>query len=137
MTPVLYISFAVLSTGLNLLSQAAVFHIYHGLGDIYLAMGFGTLNGLILKYVLDKKYIFNYQTQNIKDDSIKFFLYSLMGVVTTILFWAVELGFNHLFDPAYAKYVGATLGLSLGYFIKYHLDKNFVFIQTKNIENQH
>ena len=136
MTPLLYISFAILSTIVNLISQEICFQLYHGFFDIYVAMFFGTLNGLILKYVLDKKYIFQYQTKNIKEDGSKFFLYSLMGVFTTIIFWAFELSFDFLFDHQYAKYAGALIGLSIGYLIKYLLDKKFVFTNNKMVEGK-
>ncbi len=128
MTPLLYIGFAILSTCVNLLSQAICFRLYQGFADIYLAMSIGTLNGLILKYLLDKKYIFEYQTKDLKEDTSKFFLYSLMGVITTLIFWGVEVSFDYFFDNELAKYIGALIGLSIGYLIKYFLDKNFVFI---------
>lgn len=131
MTPLLYICFALLSTCVNLISQAICFHSYQGVADIYLAMAVGTFNGLILKYLLDKKYIFEYQTKNLKEDSSKFFLYSLMGVFTTLIFWLVELSFDYLFEHEMAKYIGAIIGLSIGYLIKYFLDKKFVFIPEK------
>jgi len=53
-----------------------------------------------------------------------------MGIITTLLFWGVELGFDYFFDHHLAKYAGAITGLSLGYLIKYHLDKRFVFVNT-------
>jgi len=134
MTPLLYISFAILSTCVNLVSQFICFRLYQGTADIYLAMFFGTLNGLILKYLLDKKYIFNYQTKNLKEDTSKFFLYSLMGVFTTLIFWGTELAFDNLFNHEIAKYAGAIIGLSIGYLIKYFLDKKFVFVSKSIIE---
>ncbi len=93
-------------------------------------MALGTLVGLILKYVLDREYIFSYRVKNRKDDIGKFILYSLMGVFTTLIFWAFEVGFDVMYDATYAKYIGATVGLSIGYLTKYHLDKRFVFQKT-------
>jgi putative flippase GtrA len=90
-------------------------------------MFIGTLAGLILKYILDKKYIFFYATETKKEDGKKFLLYSLMGVFTTFIFWGVEIGFDYIFENEYAKYIGAIIGLSIGYVIKYFLDKKFVF----------
>jgi putative flippase GtrA len=84
----------------------------------------GTLSGLLLKYFLDKKYIFFYETSSKKDDGKKFFLYSLMGVFTTLIFWAFELGFEFLWQK---KYLGAVIGLLIGYIVKYQLDKRYVF----------
>lgn len=122
-----YIVFAVLATAVNLASQSISFYFYSGLAAIYVAMSIGTLNGLIVKYFLDKHFIFNFQTKTKIEDANKFFLYSLMGVVTTLIFWITEVLFDYYFEHPQAKYLGAILGLSLGYFIKYQLDKRFVF----------
>jgi len=98
-------------------------------------MAIGTLNGLILKYFLDKRFIFNYQTNSKTEDAEKFFLYSLMGIVTTLIFWVVEISFDYFFKHPAAKYYGAVLGLTLGYIIKYQLDKRFVFRQQTLTSN--
>ena len=50
-----------------------------------------------------------------------------MGVVTTFVFWGFELGFNYVFDFEFAKYLGAIIGLAIGYITKYFLDKKYVF----------
>ena len=122
-----YVLFAILATEINIGAQYMSLIIYSGQYSLYLAMFWGTLTGLIVKYILDKKYIFQFQTKSAKEDSIKFLLYSLMGVITTLIFWGFELAFNALFPYAEAKYIGAILGLSVGYMIKYRLDKKFVF----------
>lgn len=123
-----YIMFAIVSTVVNLSFQFVSFHIYSGIGALYIAMFFGTLSGLIIKYILDKKFIFFHTTLNKKDESKKFFLYSLMGVFTTLIFGGFEILFDYLFSNELAKYIGAVIGLSIGYTIKFFLDKKFVFI---------
>lgn len=90
-------------------------------------MFFGTLAGLVLKYILDKKYIFFHETKGAKDNTKKFMLYSLMGVFTTFIFWGFEIGFDYAFESENAKYLGAIIGLAIGYVVKYTLDKKFVF----------
>lgn len=122
-----YINFAIVSTIVNLLFQYISFYFYNGFLSLYLAMFFGTLSGLILKYILDKKYIFYYEPKNKKDDSKKFLLYSLIGLFTTFIFWGFEIGFDFIFKNEIAKYIGALIGLSIGYIVKYNLDKKFVF----------
>jgi putative flippase GtrA len=87
----------------------------------------GTIAGLLTKYVLDKKYIFYHKPKSKKEDAKKFILYSMMGVFTTIIFWATEIAFDYYSDHIYAKYIGAVVGLSIGYVTKYFLDKKFVF----------
>jgi putative flippase GtrA len=133
MTAVKYIIFAVISTLFNLLFQYLSFGIYSGWGSLYIAMFIGTLVGLIVKYVLDKKFIFYHEVKDKKDDAKKFALYSLMGVFTTIIFWGTEIAFDHLSQDPNAKYLGAVIGLSIGYIIKYFLDKKFVFIHKEEI----
>jgi putative flippase GtrA len=76
---------------------------------------------------LDKKYIFFHKPKSKKDDGKKFFLYSLMGVFTTFIFWGFEIGFDYMFESQNAKYIGAVIGLGIGYIVKYFLDKKFVF----------
>jgi putative flippase GtrA len=122
-----YISFAIVSTLVNLLFQYISFYLYNGFLSLYVAMFLGTLSGLILKYILDKKYIFYHKPKNKKDDGKKFLLYSLMGLFTTFIFWGFEIGFDFIFEDEKAKYIGAILGLSIGYVVKYFLDKKFVF----------
>ena len=122
-----YIVFAIIAILLNLLVQYISFSLYSGFLDLYISMFFGTLIGLILKYLLDKKYIFYHKSKNKKDDGKKFFLYSLMGVVTTFIFWGFEITFDMIFENENAKFVGAIIGLVIGYIIKYFLDKKFVF----------
>ena len=131
MTAVKYIIFAVISTFFNLLFQYLSFLIYSDLAVLYFAMVMGTLAGLIVKYVLDKRFIFYHEVKDKKDDAKKFALYSLMGVFTTIIFWGTEIAFDHLSQDPNAKYLGAVIGLSIGYVIKYFLDKKFVFIHKE------
>ena len=131
MTAIKYIIFAMISTLFNLLFQYLSFEVYNSLGVLYVAMFIGTLAGLVVKYVLDKKFIFYHEVKDKKDDAKKFALYSLMGVFTTIIFWGTEITFDYLLQDPNAKYLGAVIGLSVGYVIKYFLDKKFVFIHKE------
>ena len=56
-----------------------------------------------------------------------FILYTIMGLLTTAIFWGFELLFHVLFDSREMRYLGGCLGLAIGYLSKYHLDKRFVF----------
>lgn len=124
-----YAFFALVATLANILCQDLAGRAYVGPFDLYLSMGVGTFAGLVVKYVLDKKYVFFYQTSGLEEDGRKFLLYSCMGIFTTLLFWAIEIGFDALFAGKLMRYVGAVVGLSLGYWIKYRLDKRFVFVE--------
>jgi putative flippase GtrA len=52
-----------------------------------------------------------------------------MGVLTTIIFWAIELAFEHIYQTKEMRYLGGIIGLAIGYIIKYQLDKRFVFVK--------
>ena len=51
-----------------------------------------------------------------------------MGVFTTAIFWGTEYAFHLIFTTDAMRYIGGVLGLTIGYYIKYQLDKRFVFI---------
>jgi putative flippase GtrA len=127
-----YAFFAGIATVVNILFQDAVTRIFIGKYDLYIAMSVGTLAGLFTKYVLDKRYIFAYTTHSLMDNGTTFVLYSLMGVFTTLIFWGTELTFEFIFGTKGLRYMGAVIGLTSGYTIKYLLDKRFVFIKSKN-----
>jgi len=129
----LYAMFAALATAVNIGSQALVIWLYYGPYAVPLSILVGTAAGLPVKYVLEKLYIFSFESENLAHDSKMFALYSFMGVFTTALFWGVELAFHHLFGTDAMRYLGGVIGLSLGYIIKYHLDKRFVFVKRSAV----
>lgn len=128
----LYVSFAALATIVNLLTQEMTSNLFQHQDEIVVSMFTGTLAGLVVKYLLDKKFIFKFETNSQKQDLTTFFFYSLMGVVTTLLFWVTEYTFDMWFETKTMRYVGAVLGLSIGYITKYYLDKKYVFIERQN-----
>lgn len=123
-----YTIFAILATIANIGSQMLSIYFYDGSYSVVLSVFIGTGVGLVVKYLLDKKYIFAYQTRNAVHDGQTFSLYTLMGVATTFIFWGFEFGFDYLFDEDWLRYTGGVIGLAIGYFIKYQLDKRFVFV---------
>lgn len=122
-----YSIFAIISTAVNILIQYVSFYFYTGFLSLYIAMFFGTIFGLFIKYYLDKRYIFIHKNKSKKEGMYTFLLYSFMGVFTTILSWSVEVFFHNFWQEEYAKYIGALIGQVLGYITKYNLDKKFVF----------
>lgn len=127
MIAIKYIMFAVVAILLNLLFQYLSFLVYDGALSLYIAMAAGTLAGLVSKYILDKKFIFYHKPESKKNDATKFFFYSLTGVFTTFIFWGTEIAFDAILETEAAKYIGAIVGLAIGYVIKYFLDKTYVF----------
>lgn len=63
------------------------------------------------------------------EDGQKFFLYCFMGVFATLIFWGAELGFEFIFATKGMRYLGGVIGLCIGYWTKYNLDKRFVFVR--------
>lgn len=122
-----YSLFALIATGFNLLFQYLSLLVYADMGSLYLAMFLGTLVGLVCKYSLDKKFIFYHTPKSKAHDLKKFIAYTVTGIFTTVIFWGTEIEFNIYFKEEGAKYVGAIIGLSIGYIMKYFLDKQFVF----------
>lgn len=127
MIAIKYTTFAVVATLLNLFFQYISLLVYSGPLSLYIAMAAGTLAGLVAKYILDKKFIFYHKPESKKSDATKFFLYSLTGVFTTFIFWGTEIAFDAILQTETAKYIGAVIGLAIGYIIKYFLDKTYVF----------
>lgn len=127
----LYVFFAALSTLANIASQWAAASLAVGLRhEIYLSMAVGTVVGLVVKYVLDKRWIFRYATRDGLHDARTFALYTAMGGLTTLIFWGTELAFDYAFDSVAMRYAGAGIGLAIGYIVKYQLDRRFVFRPT-------
>ncbi|WP_233880330.1 GtrA family protein [Paraburkholderia flagellata] len=122
-----YATFAALSIGANLGSQSIAFHLYQGMYAVPLSVCIGTGVGLVVKYLLDKAWIFRYEHQSVAHGVRTFSMYVAMGVGTTLVFWSVEFAANALFHGEIGRLAGGGLGLVIGYFTKYQLDKRFVF----------
>jgi putative flippase GtrA len=126
-----YTIFALLATLANIGSQDISLRLYGGLYSVVLSVLVGTAVGLGVKYVLDKKYIFQFRAKNAAHDSRTFALYTVMGLITTAIFWGFEFGFEYYFHSKELRYTGGVIGLAIGYFIKYRLDKRFVFVASE------
>jgi putative flippase GtrA len=124
----LYGLLAAIATVANIGSQAITVAVYHGPYAIPLSVFVGTGVGLVLKYILDKRYIFRFKSAGLGHDGRLFMLYAVMGLVTTAIFWGAEYAFYAIFGTAQMRYVGGVVGLAVGYFSKYRLDKRFVFV---------
>lgn len=117
----------MVSTVANIGSQDVVVRHYHGPYSVTLSVLVGTLVGLLVKYLLDKRFIFRFQARNALHETKTFVTYAGMGVFTTLIFWGFEFGFHYLFQAKELRYLGGALGLAIGYFVKYRLDRKFVF----------
>ena len=126
-----YTFFAVLATLANLAAQRTVLW-FGDSGTLFaLAVGTGTGVGLVLKYFLDKRWIFEDLSSDVKEHGKKFSLYTAMGIFTTAIFWGTETGFWLVWQTDMMRELGAVIGLSIGYVVKYCLDRRFVFTGTR------
>ncbi len=119
--------FALIATAANIGAQDLVIRTYSGTFDILASVIVGTGVGLVVKYILDKRYIFRFRARSVAHDTRTFALYTVMGLATTVVFWGFEFGFLHLFETKEMRYLGGIIGLAIGYLTKYHLDKRYVF----------
>jgi putative flippase GtrA len=141
-----YSIFAALATGINLLVQLlftlagralwaekvlpfSVFHTTVLAGDAvyWTALVAGTGAGFLVKYVLDKNFIFHHRSVSAGAGVATILLYGVTAVITTLVFWSVQWAFTLWGPEEFWKYVGGLCGLIPGYLLKYVLDKRFVF----------
>lgn len=117
----LYILFIFIASITNFASQIIVQLLFK---NILLTIVIGTVSGLIMKYILDSRYIFQSSTNlELKN----FFLYSFFGALLTPIWWLFEyLGYLFTSSFEWGLFWGG-IGLSLSYYLKYLLDKKYVF----------
>ena len=122
-----YALFAVIATIGNLGSQRIVLATAPEGMAFALALVVGTGVGLVVKFILDKRWIFNDPRQTPKAELQKFSLYTATGIGTTLIFWASETLFWMIWQTTSMRELGAVIGLTIGYITKFHLDRRFVF----------
>jgi putative flippase GtrA len=125
---VLYSLFAAFSTAINIGFQMLSIWLYMGPYAVEASILVGTAAGLPLRYFLEKRYIFAFKSDDIAHDGRLLVLYSFMSVFTTAIFWGVEYSFHLMFPTDTMRYVGGVIGLAIGFYVKYLLDKKYVFV---------
>ena len=119
--------FALITTVANIGAHDLVIRTYSGAFEILASVVVGTVVGLVVKYILDKRYIFHFRAHSVAHDTQTFTLYTVMGLATTVIVWGFEFGFHHIFETKEMRYLGGVIGLAIGYLTKYHLDRRYVF----------
>lgn len=122
-----YTLFAILATATNLGAQRVVLEIDRSDAGFLLALCTGTLTGLFVKYMLDKRWIFHDTRTGLRTHGRLFARYTMMGIFTTLIFWGTETAFWLVARTDTMRELGAVLGLAVGYFLKYRLDRRYVF----------
>ncbi len=126
-----YTIFAIIATVANLAMQRVVLLGGESAPWFMAAVAAGTLIGLVVKYVLDKRWIFGDTSTGVKAHGKKFGLYTAMGLITTAIFWGTETAFWLAWRTDAMRELGAVLGLAVGYVVKYNLDRRFVFTDNR------
>jgi putative flippase GtrA len=121
-----YVVFAGIATLVNLATQEAVVRVAP-LSPLALSILMGTATGFVLKYLLDKKWVFDDGYSGHRRELQKITLYGVFSVFTTLVFWSFEVAFWVIWRTDFAKYTGAVIGLAIGYAAKFVLDRAFVF----------
>ncbi len=122
-----YGAFAVIATLANLGAQRVVLALWTDGGALALAIAVGTGVGLVVKYLLDKRWIFFDVSTGARAHGERFSRYTLTGIVTTAIFWGMETAFWLQWQTESMRELGAVIGLAIGYVVKFQLDKRFVF----------
>ena len=123
-----YGAFAAIATLANLLGQELILLVGESPVFVAAAVVFGTGVGLVVKYLLDKRWIF-YDAS--PDHTKQFSLYTVMGLATTAIFWGTVALFVWLWGTDLARIAGTVVGLTIGYVVKYNLDRRFVFTDAQ------
>ena len=117
----LYFLFALLSSLVNITGQHIFLNYYE---NLFLAVIVGSGAALFFKYILDSSIVFDGN----KQISIKIFLrYAFIGACITPIIWVVEVIFLNIYGTVFMRDVGALLGIALAYYIKYEMDRRYVF----------
>ncbi|MGF6264823.1 putative flippase GtrA [Paraburkholderia youngii] len=124
---IFYAMFAAISIAANIGLQKLSLITYSGAFSVPLSVVVGTGGGLVVKFLLDKLWIFRYQHRDLSHGIQSFLLYTVMGLATTAIFWSFEFGADAIYHSEPARFTGGVIGLVIGYVVKYRLDKKFVF----------
>jgi putative flippase GtrA len=122
-----YAIFAAVATIANLAVQRLVLMLVEGSLNYPFALVSGTIIGLVVKFKLDKRWIFFDESPTRLHEGAQFTLYTAMGLVTTSIFWLTETATWLASGTTAGREIGAIVGLSIGYWVKYRLDRRFVF----------
>jgi putative flippase GtrA len=125
-----YAAFAVVATALNFAAQQGALALYRGPFDVPASIVAGTAVGFVVKYGLDKYFIFDERELEAGHMTRQVALYGLTAVASTLVFWAMEIVFWIATGDVPWKYFGGAIGISLGYVLKFLLDRRWVFQKT-------
>jgi putative flippase GtrA len=121
-----YVLFVIIASVMNLVTQGIVF----GLAPVQpltVSILAGTGIGFVVKYCLDKRWIFFDDYGGAAKEVRKIVLYCAFSVAITLVFWVFEISFFLVGGTNLAKYTDAEIGLAIGNYVKYLLDRAYTF----------
>lgn len=124
----LYLLFAAIATAVNLGCQQVILSRWDGERTVFAALIVGTLAGMPVKYVLDRRYIFRFTATEDTRETQMFITYAGFAGITTVIFWGCELVAGAITGTNAGHLVGGAIGLAIGYALKYRLDRKWVFV---------
>lgn len=122
----IYVICIIVSSVFNYIAQEGWYYFWP---QVVIAMFFGTGVGLVVKYLLVKKYAFAFKPQNRQHEAKIFFIYGVLGAVVTFLFWGIELVFHYWVPIPAARQIGTVVGLVICSYVKFIMDRDYVFVQ--------
>jgi hypothetical protein len=122
-----YTAIATVASLANLALQRLWMDVYSGPLAVETATMLATALVLPAKYLADKHFIFGFRTGSGIEDVQKLAQYAAASVVTVAVFWTLEFSAHRAFRTPAAQYLGGAAGLALSFWLKYHIDKRFVF----------
>ena len=122
-----YSAIALAASALNLIVQVLIVHFYNGPFSISASIMLATALVLPIKYYLDKGIIFDFKSNNLVHDIKHFKKYVFVSIFTVFVFWGTESIFQAFFNTNTMRYIGGAIGLAISFYMKYQLDKRFVF----------
>ena len=111
---------------LNIVSQQIFLLFFAGPYSIEISILIGTIMTFFLRFYLEKNFVFLKDKFSFKTESM-LYMYFVSSIFTTLIFWIFEYSFHLFFDTDFLRYIGATIGLLVGFYIKYKIDKGLTF----------
>lgn len=133
---VLYILIAVLSIVINVGTQMLSMWGYKGPISVEISILVGTVASFPLRFLLEKRYIFNFRSKDVSQGGGIFVLYGGTSIIPTLIFWGTEYSFHLACGSDLARYAGAIAGLGVGFYVKYQLDRKYVFVHRSSLDQQ-
>jgi putative flippase GtrA len=122
-----YVAIATVASSTNIFLQFLFVRLVDVPYAVELSVAFATALVLPFKYVADKKIIFKYHVEHVSRDIRTLIAYTLVSIVTVAVFWGTEFAFQYLFANEVLRYIGGTIGLGVSFYVKYRMDKRYVF----------